>query len=97
MDLTSPRDLAQFADDVRQQQEPFTQATVAAFAAMLPAEYRRLRASSLESGSSTATLHIVARFDFSPASRTVELTMVPEATQHHARKKAVAVDRQHGG
>lgn len=91
MELTSPQAMASFADDVRTLQEPFTTAATEVFASLFPSEYRRLRASALESGATEATLNITARFNFSPEARSVEMVMTPAASQPKPRRKAVAV------
>ncbi len=91
MDLTSPQEMAKFSEDVRAQRDPFVATASELIHSMLGAEYHRLRAAGLESGTNRATLHVTISCDFNAESRTVEVQMAPVATQPKIRRKGAAI------
>lgn len=93
MELGSPDAMARFADDVRQQEEPFIATAQAEFRQLFAAEYRRLRAIALESGENTAVLNVAVRCNFAATSRSVEIVSAPAPVQHKQRRRAAKVTR----
>ena len=96
MDITSPQEMAAFAEDVRTQREPFTTTTAALIQSMLGAEYHRLRAAGLESGTNQAVLTVTVSCNFNPESRTVEGEMAPAPVQPKIRRKGAAIEPASG-
>lgn len=94
MDIASPDVMARFADDVRQQQEPFVREATALFERLIREEYTRLRSHALEAGSQSAVLHVNVEFCFDPETRSVKLTSAPAAMQPKPRIKAARVGSQ---
>lgn len=91
MDLTSPAQMEKFMDRVREQETPFVDSAADAFRQLFMGEYKRLRASQLESGDGTVTLNVAVRCNFD--ANTVEIITQPSPVQPRPRRKAVAVPK----
>lgn len=92
MEISSPEAMCAFAADVRQQEASFVARATEAFTAVFSAEYRRLRAASLERGEHEAVLNLTVRCNFDPNARSVEFSSAPAPYQAKVRHKAVRVE-----
>ncbi len=94
MDLTSHEGMTKFAEDVRQQAQPFAKAACEAFGSLFQAEYQRLRSSGLESGENAAMLNVTVFCNFDPKHRTVDVTTAPMPIALRPRRKVVNVGQR---
>jgi hypothetical protein len=92
MDVTTPEELAKFAEDVRQQHVKFVDAATEAFRQIIAVEYGRLRSIAFESGRTSVELNVSVRCNFDPANRRVQLESTPVPSAPRPRTRSVDVE-----